>query len=164
MLAMNLKQVLRNKVDVKSGDITYGSYIAVRRLLAEAKEYDLEFMVSVIKAIHSDYKYAVGDIVSIKALVSYFNSIVEGAIHWAEQEKELLAYEPSEEEIRAGVKEYSQKVGEFATVKALAKNYGKDPDEVLEWKYSKVFGILYTDLEEYYYNQRYSKVLERKYK
>ena len=161
---MNLKQVLSKKVDVKSGDITHGSYIAVRRLLAEAKEYDLEFTISVIKAIHSEYRYTIGDIVFIKAMVSYFNSIVEGVAHWAEQEKELLAYEPSEEEIRAGVKEYSQKVGEFATVKALAKNYGKDPDEILGWKYSKVFGILYTDLEEYYYNQRYGKVIEKKYK
>ena len=161
---MTIRQVLKNRVDVKSGDITYGSYLAVRKQLAETKEYDLAFMVSVIKAIHSEYKYGVGDIVHIKAMVNYFNSIVEGVAHWAEQEKELLAYEPSEEEIRAGVKEYSQKVGEFATVKALAKNYGKDPDEVLEWKYSKVFGILYTDLEEYHYNQRYSKVLERKYK
>lgn len=161
---MNLKQVLSKKVDVKSGDITYGSYIAVRKLLAEAKEYDLEFTISAIKAIHSEYRYTIGDIMFIKAMVSYFNSIVEGVAHWAEQEKELLAYEPSEEEIRAGVKEYSQKVGEFATVKALAKNYGKDPDEILEWKYSKVFGILYTDLEEYYYNQRYGKVIEKKYK
>ena len=161
---MTIRQVLKNRVDVKSGDITYGSYLAVRKQLAETKEYDLAFMVSVIKTIHSEYKYGVGDIVHIKAMVNYFNSIVEGVAHWAEQEKELLAYEPSEEEIRAGVKEYSQKVGEFATVKALAKNYGKDPDEVLEWKYSKVFGILYTDLEEYHYNQRYSKVLERKYK
>lgn len=161
---MTIKQVLNSKVDVKSGDITYGSYIAVRKQLAEAKEYDLAFMVAVIKSIHSEYKHNVGDVVSIKAMISYFSGIVEGVAHWAEQEKELLAYEPSEEEIRAGVKEYSQKVGEFATVKALAKNYGKDPDEVLEWKYSKVFGILYTDLQEYYYNQRYSKVLERKYK
>lgn len=161
---MNLKQVFGKKVDVKSGDITYGSYIAVRGLLAEAKEYDLEFIVSVIKSIHKDYKYVVGDLTLIKAMVKYFNNIVEGVAHWAEQEREMLAYEPSEEEIRAGVKDYSQKVGEFATVKALAKNYGKDPDEVLEWKYSKVFGILYTDLEEYKYNQRYSKVLESKYK
>jgi len=161
---MDISKVLRNKVDVKNGDISYGAYIGVRRLLAEAKEYDLAFMTSVIKIIHSEYKHSVGDMVSIKSMINYFNSIVEGVAHWAEQEKELLAYEPSEEEIRAGVKDYSQKVGEFATVKALAKNYGKDPDEVLEWKYSKVFGILYTDLEEYKYNQRYSKVLESKYK
>ena len=82
---MTIRQVLKNRVDVKSGDITYGSYIAVRKLLAEAEEYDLAFMVSVIKAIHSDYKYDAGDIVHIKSTVNYFNDIVEGVAHWAEQ-------------------------------------------------------------------------------
>jgi len=52
----------------------------------------------------------------------------------------------------------------MGTVKALAKAYAKDPDEIFKWKYSKVFGILYSDLEEHKFRQRYNKVIEQKYK
>lgn len=161
---MNIYKVFKNKVDVKNGDISYGAYIGVKRLLAGAKEYNLGLITEVIETIHKGYKYSATDLTYVRAMVKYFNSIVEGIAYWGEKEAEMLYYEPSDEELRAGVREYSQRVGETATIKAIAKNFGQDPDQVLSWKYSKVFGILYTDLEEYKYSQRFNKVLESKYK
>ena len=97
-----------------------------------------------------------------KKILPYFKRIIEGLEFWSEQEQTLLKYEPSQEELRAGIKDFSKKVGEFSTIKALAKAYNKDPDDILKWEYGKVFGILYTDLEEFKFNKRYQKVIESK--
>ena len=47
-------------------------------------------------------------------------------------------------------------------IKALAKAYGKDPDEILRWQYGKVFGILYTDLEERKFEKKYQQQINGK--
>ena len=50
----------------------------------------------------------------------------------------------------------------MSTIKALAKAYGKDPDEILQWQYAKVFGILYTDLEERKFEKKYQQQINGK--
>ena len=49
-----------------------------------------------------------------------------------------------------------------ATITALAKDYSKDPDEILEWKYGKVYNLLFTNLQSHLFRERLNKELERK--
>lgn len=149
---------MKKEIDIKGGKLTFGQRIELGKI-AQSGVSDSEifeqiiFLLYKIKPRPRQYK----------KYISYFNHAIEGLKFWIEQEK-LLNYECSPEERAAGIKEFTSKVGEFATIKALAKAYAKDPDEILEWEYGKVFGILYTDLEEYKFNQRYNKILQAKYK
>lgn len=146
------------EIDIEGGKLTFGQRIDLGKLMcseySEVEKFEKTFeILHEVKLKISEYKKH----------IDYFATIIEGLKFWSEQEATLLKYEPTQEEKQAGIKDFSQKVGEFATVKALAKAYSKDPDEILNWEYGKVFGILYTDLEEHKFNVRYNKVLEAKY-
>ena len=145
------------KIDIKSGKMTFGQRIELGSIFS-SEESEIDKFEKVFRCLHSftpnpvDYEF----------LIEYLNDVISGIKFWIEKETTLLVYEPTPEELRAGVRELSRKVGEFGTIKALAKAYSKDPDEVLKWEYGKVFGILYTDLEEYKFQVRYNKVIESK--
>ena len=94
----------------------------------------------------------------------FFYEVVQSMERLARQEKIMLKNEPTAEERSAGITDYLKNVGEMATIKSLAKQYSKDTDEILQWKYGKVFGILYADLEESKFQRRYDKVIEQKMK
>lgn len=147
-----------NRIDIKAGDLTYGQRIELGGIFSDPNSDDLKRFKRTMECLHG----AATDMAASEELVGYFEEIIEGLTYWAEQENALLKYEPSDEEKRAGIEEYSRKVGEFGTVKSLAKAYNQDPDTILQWKYSKVFGILYTDLEEYKFNKRFNKELEKR--
>ncbi|OJV40842.1 MAG: hypothetical protein BGO29_14840 [Bacteroidales bacterium 36-12] len=148
-----------SEIDIKSGKITFGQRIELGKIF-QGDDTEIVKFEKVFLCMH-DFKPAMTEYTK---LTDYFNRIIRGITYWIEQEQTLLKYDPSPEELNAGIKDLSDKIGEFGTIKALAKNYGKDPDEVLKWEYGKVFGILYSDLEEYKYQQRFNKVLEQKYK
>lgn len=153
------KHIILSKIDVKGGKLTYGQRIALGKILE--KEQDEYLMIrEIIYCLHKYYPKNSEIII----LSEYINEIIEGIIYWVERENTMLNYEPSPEEKRAGVLELSKKIGHFGTIKSLAKNYSKEPDEILNWEYGKIFGILYTDLEEYKYQIRYNKEIEKKYK
>ena len=146
------------QIDVKGGQLTFGQRIYLGKVF-ESEGTDFDKFIQTFEILHEKPLKS-----QYKNLLNYFNEIIEGLIFWIEQENTKLKYTPTIEEKKAGVQEFSQKVGEFSTIKALAKAYSKDPDDILEWKYGKVFGILYTDLEEYKYNVRYNKIIEEKFK
>lgn len=95
---------------------------------------------------------------------SFFVQVADALADLARKERRMLSNEPTAEEKSAGISEYLKNVGEMATVKSIAKAYSRDPDEVLQWKYGKVFGIMYADLEESKFQKRYEKVIENKYR
>lgn len=92
-----------------------------------------------------------------------FEEIVKGLKFWMEKEATMLAYEPSMEELSAGIKKLSERLGHLGTVTAIAERFCTPPDEILQWKYAQIFSILYADKEKNDYNIRYTKALERKY-
>jgi len=152
--------IILSKIDIKKGDMTFGQRIELGKILASDAD-EVEKFEKVFFCLHkftpkkNDYLL----------LVDYFKEIVEGLKFWIDTEATMLVYEPSVEEKKAGVKELMQNIGEIGTIKALAKAYSQDPDTITDcWKYSKVFGILFTDLEEYKYQVNYNKVIESKYK
>ncbi|MFV0392410.1 MAG: hypothetical protein ACK5KP_11105 [Paludibacteraceae bacterium] len=144
---------------MKAGKLTFGQRIALGKIIEKGgNEYLM--MKQIIKAMH-DVDVKRKDIIRLKP---YIVEIIEGLAYWIEKEIELLNYEPTAEEIQAGISELSGKIGNFGTIKSLAKNYSREPDEILKWEYGKVFGILYTDLEEYKFQKRYNKIIESKFK
>ncbi len=154
-----IETILNNKIDIRAGKMTFGQRIELGKIF-QSEESEVSKFELVFECLH-EYR---PDVKDYKKLFGYFEEIIEGVRFWIEHETALLKYEPTSEELSAGVKELSQRIGEFGTIKALAKNYSKDPDEILAWEYAKVFGILYTDLEESKYQRRYNKIMERKYK
>lgn len=156
---MTIKEVLENKVDVKAGKLPYGVYLEIREIVITKDKDDAKAVVSIFKALHEGFELSSHDFLNLK-LQKYFEEICNGIIHWLTMESEMLAYTPTDAQLRAGIKELSEKVGDFGTVKALAKQFNKDPDEILkEWDYAKVFLILYSDLEEYKYQEKYNKII-----
>lgn len=147
------------KIDIKGGRFSYGQRIALGKILSSDAS-EVEKFEQVIKCLYdktiSPRQY--------KKWLPLFNEIVEGLSFWCKQEAAMLDYKPTPEEIRAGIKELGAKVGEFGTIKALAKAYNTDPDDVLKWEYAKVFGILTTDLEEHKFRVKLNEVYEQKYK
>ena len=75
--------------------------------------------------------------------------------------KRLSEYEPTPEEIEAGVDELNV-FGVFATVDALAEKYSKDPDEILKWEARKVYTILIKDFDKSQIERRINKIRSRK--
>lgn len=148
---VSAKDIISSQIDIKGGEMTFGQRIELGKIFSNTELREIDKFEKTFICLH-DHKPKAKD---YSKLTAYFIEIVQGLGFWAKQESTLLKYEPSVKEKRAGIKELSLKTGDFGTIKALAKNYNQDPDTILQWKYGKVFGILYTDLEEFKYNSRY---------
>lgn len=145
-------------IDIKSGKMTYGQRLDLGAILSDKDKSEVELFDGVFMCLYNKVPAAH----QFNKLLPIYQSILEGIVYWIEKENVMLKYDPTPEEKRAGIKELSEKVGDMGTLKALAKAYGTDPDEILKWEYGKVFGILYTDLEEAKYRRRYQEVIDRK--
>lgn len=147
--------------DIKAGQLTYGQRLELGGILANKDEVsEFEVFNRTIECLYGrrpqrgEYKHA----------VRLFESAIDGMAFWVKVEAEQLKYTPSQEEKDAGVERYSAEVGELGTAYDIAKEYKIDPDEVLGWKYGKVFGHLRKRKAEYDYQKRYDKVMERRAK
>ena len=148
------------RLDVEGGRFTYGNRIAVGIIFNNREMSDYKKLL----ALYKEFFGYTARVLPRRRRFAVLDRLSEGLQEWMAKERQMLHYEPKDEEKKAGIDEYSRKVGDMATIKALAKEYGQDPDSVLRWEYSKVFGILYANLEEHKYHERYQKVLDEKYK
>jgi hypothetical protein len=148
--------MIKRKIDIKGGELTFGQRIEIGKILVEKDLEDFDRFRQTYKCLYK--KEPSLTITSARDAASEFEEIIEGIVFWIKKEAELLKYEPSPEEQRAGIIGLAAKIGEFGTVKAIAKTYGQDPDEILKWKYGKVFAILYTDLEEHKFQIKLQKI------
>lgn len=146
------------KIDIKAGDMTYYQRIELGKILSNKELSDVDRFNAVFECLHNKKPNPL----EYTSLLGYYKEIFEGIVFWSKLEEENLHYEPTDEEIRAGIKEYQKMVGDLSSVHSLARNFSKDPDEILKWKYSKVFGIFIDDLEKYKYQQRYQKIITSK--
>lgn len=94
--------------------------------------------------------------------VKAFGRMLNGLQFWVKLERENLKYEPTPEELRAGLQRLSEQVGEMGTIKALAEKFGVDPDVILTWHWAKVYGLLYADLKESEYQRRMLDQIQRR--
>lgn len=150
--------IVIGRLDILGGCFTYGNRIAIGEIFAD----ESLSWYGKLKAAHKELYGYTCRLLPRRWRYKRLAAIIEGIRSWMEKEQKLLHYTPTNDEVAAGLEEFGKKVGAMATVKALGKAYGKDPDEILRWSYSKVFGILYTDLEETMYNRRYTKVVRNK--
>lgn len=139
--------------------MTYGQRIELGKIFASEILSEFEKFNKTIICLHG----VKPQVRQIPKLMEYFKDIMVGLAHWAELENTLLHYDPTSEELEAGINELSKNIGEMSTITGLAKAYGKDPDTILGWEYSKVFGFLYADLETYKFRVKHDKILSRKY-
>ena len=153
------------EIDIKKADeLTFGQYIDLKNILSKIDDStkDSDLIKDIVRVLYKK-DTTIKDYMD-KKLIKYIGKVIEGITYWADLENKELAYKPSEEEKRAGIIELNDKVGYLGTVKVLAKNYSLDPDLILSWSWSKVFGILKTDLEEFRYQERLNKIMQEKYK
>lgn len=155
-----LKRV--KKIDIKLGKLTFGQRIELGDIVDKCKDNEVQVFKSFFKCLHNiDISLANPD---IKWYVNYFNEICDGLAYWVEVEQKMLKYTPTTDERAAGIDNLNASIGHLGTLKALARNHGKSPDEVLNWEYGTVFGMLYADLQEYNYKERYRRIMENKAK
>lgn len=147
------------QVDIKGGQMTFGQRIELGQIITNPDLSEFEQFKQSMLCL--DPKWTVSQ---IRAGIKYWHKVLEGIKYWVEREKTELKYNPTPEELAAGIEILSLRVGEMSTIMALAKEFAKDPDEVLKWKYGKVFNILFTNLQSYLYRDRLEKRLLEKAK
>lgn len=155
----------KDRINIEAGDMTYGQRIELGQIIDahnKSEDHPVDLVKKLITCLHK--KCPRFTVANIKGYIEYSEEILKGIKSWVDREQLSLHYDPTAEEISAGIRDLSKKIGDFGTIKALAKTYGQDPDEVLKWKYGKVFGLLYTDLEEHKYQVKYNKKIQEKYK
>lgn len=148
-----MARIVLHKINFEGSDFTYGSRIALGEIFGQEDISEYQKFKAAFRELHGFS----ARLLPVRRRVKAFGHIIDGLKAWIDKEQQLLQYTPSSDELAAGVKELGEKVGNMATIKALAKAYSKDPDEILEWDYAKVFGILYTDLEERKYEKKLNK-------
>lgn len=143
------------KIDIRGGKLTYGQRIELGEILAREGASVSEKYTAVMQCLYPDWVQTF-----TPAWVAWFEEVVDGLRYWMQREATMLAYQPTAEEIAAGINNLGKKLGPMMTVMTLAEKFGKDPDEILQWEYGKVFGLLYADLEGFKYQRNYRKVIE----
>lgn len=156
---IRLGKIVLGRVDLKAGAFSYGTRLALGSIFADGSKSEYRRLADAFKEL---YGYS-PRLLSPRQRYARLKGIAEDFKTWVDREQQLLAYDPTPEEEQAGIKELAKKVGDFSTVKALGKAFGKDPDEILRWEYSKVFSILFTDLEEQKYEKRLNKAHNAKH-
>lgn len=133
----------------EEGLFTYAQRIAVgEALLTEDSDYQK------LKACWRVLYGWSARLMPLRMRIRRFRRMIKGLNYWCELEKNTLKYTPTEEQKRAGIDRLFQEVGYMGTIKSLAEQFGLDPDTVLQWEWSKVYGILLADLKENDYRDR----------
>ena len=145
------------RFDWEGDGFTYGMRVELGDIFGDEGKSEYKRLCEAFKIVYGFDRR----VLPMRKRIKVFDGIATGLAQWIDKERQLLDYVPSEEEIKAGIRDLSKKVGSMSTVKQLAKAYGTDPDKVLDWPYSKVFAILYTDLEERKYETKLSNEYER---
>ena len=145
------------RIDIQGGQMTFGQRIELGRIITEKELTPIDKMKEGMQCLGAKWSLR-----NTSEIVEYWYEVLMGIKYWIEREQTELKYEPSAEEKAAGIAQLSLVVGEMATITALAKDYSKDPDEILEWKYGKVYNLLFTNLQSHLFRERLNKELERK--
>ena len=125
------------RIDIKGGQMTFGQRIELGRIITDKELTDIDKMKEGMQCL--DVKWSLRN---TSEIVEYWYEVLLGIKYWIEREQTELKYE--------------------STITALAKDYSKDPDEILEWKYGKVYNLLFTNLQSHLFRERLNKELERK--
>ena len=145
------------RIDIQGGQMTFGQRIELGRIITEKELTDIDKMKEGMQCLGVKWSLR-----NTSEIVEYWYEVLLGIKYWIEREQTELKYEPSAEEKAAGIAQFSLVVGEMATITALAKDYSKDPAEILECKFVKLFSFLLTKREGHHSRERLNNELERK--
>lgn len=151
---------MKSRVDIRGGQMTFGQRIELGRILTDKGRSEAQKFRDALKCLHPEATRA--ELRPTSAKLLYWRDILEGIAYWVKREGAELKYTPTEEEKQAGIAKLSKVTGEMATIMSLAKDYGTDPDDILSWKYAKVFNILFVNLQQHLFRQRLGRVYEKK--
>lgn len=154
-------------INLHNGEFAYGIYISLKKIIFEASKIENEIKQShllISQIFKTFFKRELNYNDITPELVQFVENVVKEVVFWQEQEKKYLDFQPTQEEISAGIKQLNEKVGIWGTLKTIGKDYHIDPEEVLQWNLNKVFHILRTDLEESKYQRRLKEVYKHKTK
>lgn len=148
-------------IDIKTDErFTYSMRIELGKIFADQEKSDLDKFKETYECLYNHTPKAS----EYKELILHFEQIVNDLVYWLETEEKMLSSSPSSDEIAAGVREYSQAVGELATVISLSKDYHTFPNDILKRPYSEIFSILYADSERAKFERRLNDVIMKKNK
>lgn len=103
------------KIDIRGGKLTYGQRIELGEILAREGSSISEKYSAVMQCLYPDWVQTFE-----KEWVAWFEEIVEGLRYWMQREATMLAYQPTAEEIAAGINNLGKKLGPMMTVMTLA--------------------------------------------
>lgn len=155
---LRIGKIVLGKVDMKGGEFTYGNRIVFIDIFRDKSLSEYQQLKAAFREI---YGYS-PRLLPIRMRYRWLMEIVEGIAYWCEVEQRELDYTPTADEVAAGVEDYQKKIGILGTIEALAEKFSQDPDTILRWSNSKVFGFLRKDLLEAKYRRRYDEVIRRK--
>lgn len=139
-------------IDIKGGQHTFAQHLELRKIIADGELAEFEKFKACMLCLNPEWK-----VTYTPKSLEYWEEVLIGVEHWAKREKTELKYNPTAEELAAGIDILSLEVGEMSTLTALAEKFSKDPDDILDWKYGKIFNILYTNLKTFLYTVRLEK-------
>lgn len=146
---------LESKVNI--GKSTYGN---LEKAKLSLQKYSQRPMLSVVELVKIYEGEDISELPFIEnigrgiAILEKINTFLSGF-------KELYEYEPTPEEIEAGVEDLN-KLGSFYTVKKLSEKFGKHPDEILNWEAAIVYSFLKADAIDARISQNLQKIYQRK--
>ena len=144
-------------VNVKSGFFTYSQRIELSQILTGEKTDHENFI-----AVMTCFLGFTPSIKQYKKIFDYFTYILKSLTFWAEIEQRSLKYIPTTEEINAGIEDLAKNCGVQPTLYSLSRSFGADPDEILKWKYAKIFNILVSDANSAKYQKKYNDIMMKK--
>lgn len=141
---MRLVETFKTETDINSWGLTFGQRIGLGNIyISQGTDFEKFEKVFILLEGRKPEKE------DLTNRVEYLSNVAIGFSYWMFQET-LLKYEPTKEEQKAlnTNVDYISTDPAGNTVRALARNYNVEPADVLNWEYSKVFKILFDDLEK----------------
>lgn len=106
------------------------------------------------------YKVVYGKDPSLSELMHFeLEPLLKGIAEWINLESEYLHYEPTPEEIQAGI---NNQECPLATAVSIGKDFGIMPNDVLQRPYSEIFSILWANAEQRKFERKLNKIMSRK--
>jgi len=144
------------KIDIKAGDMTLAQRSELGAIVSSDMN-ELGKFNAVFECLH-DFTPRQDQ---YDGLIEYFREILEGILFWAKVETTELKFEPTAKELQAGIEKLNENMGCFGVADSIGHRYSIDPDEVMQWKYSKVFLILVKDYREEKFKRKLRELGER---
>lgn len=138
---MKPKGTFAGKTAVPVGQLSFGQ---VKRMQREFKQPTFEQIINAFKLVYGASKHQV-----LRSWITDFfyaaNHLIKEISATIEKENKAFAAHNIDQKLKAAGIERLNAFGELNQLFDLAERFGKDPEEIENWKYNKVIAILLRD-------------------